>query len=360
MKRFLALVVGAIVALPLVGALAGLPEAPAVARGATFIRGTQQADGGFGGFGDGQTMDAIFAIRSANIDPAGVTKDGKSPVDFLKAKAAGQTKPAAAAKAALAARAAGLNPRSVGGTDLIAAILAGYTASNGQFAADDFSQAITIVGLACTGNGVPNGAVLALRKTQIADGGWGFGGASDADTTAIALQALLAAGAPRNDAAVVKAVAYFVATQAKDGGWGFDPAESNASSTGFALQSLIAAGQDIDGPTFKKAGGTPVSYLLGQQQADGSFKGFDPAFAANQVVPALAGRTFCNAIDTPIRPDAPAPPPAAPAARPVAPQPPNTGSGAEDGSDTFAILLGLLALAAAGSAGFVAYQRRHS
>ena len=44
-----------------------------------------------------------------------------------------------------------------------------------------------------------------------------------------------------------------------------------------------------------ESGTDPVGYLLSQQRSDGSFTGFDPSFATNQVVPALAGRSFAAA-----------------------------------------------------------------
>ena len=115
--------------------------------------------------------------------------------------------------------------------DLIAAIEAGYDDATGRFAADDFGQSLAILGLACTGFDAPAGALEALLERQLDDGGWGFEGASDPDTSAIALQAVIAAGTTTSDSAVAAAIAYFRAAQASDGGWGFTPDESNTSST---------------------------------------------------------------------------------------------------------------------------------
>ena len=293
--------------------------ADAVLRAARYIATTQQPDGGFGGFGDGQTFDAIFALRSAGIDPAQVKTGGKSPVDFLNARAAEQTQAASAAKAALAARAANLDPRSLNGVDLLAVVSGTYDSVTGRYASDDFSHGVAMLGLTCNGVDVPNGSVGALRAAQLDDGGWGFDGFSDPDTTAIALQALIAAGVPASDPSVATALAYFESTQAPDGGWGFTPTESNTSSTAYVVQALIAAGIDPRSPRFG-APVSPLDYLLGQQAPDGSFAGFDPAFATNQVVPALAGRSFCYAPVTPASGGVPS-------ARPTAPLPPNTGSG---------------------------------
>jgi Squalene-hopene cyclase C-terminal domain/Prenyltransferase and squalene oxidase repeat len=311
MKLLLLAIAAVAIALPILGASAALPESAAVGRAASFIVASQEADGGFGGFGDGQTFDAVYALRSAGIDPAVVKRDGKSPADFLRAKAGAQVSAAAAAKAALAAKALGLDPSSVNGIDLQRAVSSRYNDINGRFAGDDFSQSIAILGLVCTGGSAPGGSLSALKSAQLADGGWGFDGFSDADTTAIAVQALFAAGVPKSDAAVGKGLAYFKATQAADGGWGFDPTASNASSTAFVVQALIAAGEDADGAAYRKGDATPVSFILAQQLPDGSFAGFDPGFAANQVTPALAGRTFCDAVSTPVTRAVPTPTPTA-------------------------------------------------
>ena len=57
-KLVLLAALAALLALPAL-ASAALPESDAVMSGVEFIRTTQQDDGGFGGFGPGQSMDAI-------------------------------------------------------------------------------------------------------------------------------------------------------------------------------------------------------------------------------------------------------------------------------------------------------------
>jgi len=357
MRRLFLALAAAAAALPALAASAALPRPEAIEAGAAYIRTTQQADGGYAS-SPGQSMDAIFALRSAGYDPARETKGGTSPSGYLKANAAGAKTAASAAKAALAAKALGLDPKAVNGTDLIATVSSAYKAETGTYADDDFSQSIAMIGLACTGNPVGAKAADALRGKQVAkDGGWGFAGASDADTTAIAIQALLAAGVPKTDPAVVKALAYLKATQGNDGGWGFDPAASNASSTAYAVQALIALGEDPAAAAWAKGGVTPIAYLLGQQTADGSFKGFDTAYATNQVLPALAGRTFCNAPETAVTRTAPvatvSPSPVTPptVTTPVAPNPPSTGNsaGASGGRDELPVILMAVVLLAGGT-----------
>ncbi|KAA0233600.1 hypothetical protein EDM76_09190 [bacterium] len=338
MHRLLAATLAALLALPLLAAGAGHPDRTAALRGVEFIRTTQQPDGGFGPFG--QTMDAIYAIRAAGLDPNTFAAGGNSPAAYLRSNAPSATKPANAAKAALGARALGLDPRNIEGTDLITAIENGFAPDTGRFAEDDFSQSIAMLGLACSGVATPSTAIRALREAQAADGGWGFGGFSDPDTTAIALQALVASGVPRGDSSIVKGVAYLRATQAADGGWGYG-GDSNASSTAFVVQGLVASGEQVESATYAKGKASPVTFLLAQQNPDGSFKGFDAAFATNQAVPALAARGFCETSTTPITP--------APALTP--PKPPATGSGlaAIPSQGGMLVVVGL-ALVTAGSA----------
>jgi len=337
---------------------AALPERDAALRGVEFIRTTQQSDGGFGGFGPGQTMDAVYAIRSVGIDPNTFVKDGKTPADFLRANAADVTRPGLAAKFVLGAIALGLNPRNVDGTDFTAIIRGAYDAGTGRYASDDFNQALSIIGLVAAGDPVPTAAVTALRTAQLSDGGWGFGGSSDPDSTAIALQALLAAGVPTSDPDVQEALAYLRAAQADDGGWGFDPAASNVNSTAFVVQALIAAGENPESAAYTKPGGNPIQFLLSQQQPDGSFVGYDPAFATNQVVPALMGRTFLNAPFTPLSQATPTPSPTATATaqptRTPTPAVAKTGTGMASSSGSTwgaaAALAGAVLLAGAAAA----------
>lgn len=395
--RRLFLVVAGAALLPAVAFAASLPQPQAVTSAASNLASLEQPGGGFGGGSIGANADAIVAIRAAGYDPAKlVASDGSTPVDYVKANATAATKDTDAAKLVLAAAAVGLDPTSISGTNVTAAISAGFDASTGRYAADDFSQAIAMLGLACTNNAVPAPAVHALESAQVqADGGWGYQGTSDPDTTAIAVQALLASGTPATDPAVTAAIGYFKANQLDDGGWGYPPA-SNVNSTAYVMQALIAAGEDP--ATYVKGGVNPVSYLVSQQQADGSFPGVSAEVATEQVLPALAGRTYCNAASTmisqqgtppresvtptptsttatstatPGTPTASATTPAASTPTPRetprptkeighgrTPSAPNSGSGTGASSNPAALLAGALALFAVASGLSVAALRR--
>ncbi len=349
MPRFVPVFLMAAVAALWLGVAFASAERDAALRGAEYLRGAQESDGGFGGFGPGQTFDTVFAFRSVGIDPATVTTDGNSPADFLRANLEEVTESAGlAAKAALAAVAMGLDPRDVDGVDLIGAIVGFHDEDSGAFADDAFSHGLAVLGLACTGNDAPNGALEYLREAQLDDGGWGFEEDGDPDTTAIALQAYIAGGGSAADETGSAALAFFAETQASDGGWGFEPDESNANSTAYVIQALMAAGEDQAGYAIN--GATPMEALLALQQEDGSFAGFDPVFATAQTVPALAGRTFCDApmteLDASSMEDAPA-----------EPEPAAVGTGLADRGQPLPFAGLGAALMVAGAAMFVASRR---
>ncbi len=370
MKRLVLLAAASLALIPAFVS-AALPATDAVLKGAAFIKTVQRPDGGYAEL-PGQSIDAILAVRAAGYDPRLDVKDGKTPVDWLIANAPSVTAAPSAAKAALGAKALSLDPKNVGGTNLIAVAQAGYNAETGAYASNAFSQSIAILGLACTGNQVGAKAADNLKAAAVSGGGWGFGGSADPDTTAIAIQALLAAGLPKTDPAIAAGFAWLKANQGSDGGWGFDPSASNTSSTAFAVQALLALGENPESAAYTKNGVNPVQYLLSQQLPDGSFAGYDPAFAANQVVPALAGRTFCNMAETPItrtRPAAqptPTPQPTTPPASPTAaaatptPRPPATGdtaAAAPAGGELLLALAGAVLLLGGGAAAVAARRR---
>jgi hypothetical protein len=254
---------------------------------------------------------------------------------------------------------------------------AAYDDETGQYDPTSFSQALVMLGLQCTGATVPAEAVAALEAMQLEDGGWGFAEAGEPDTTALVLQALVEAGVAVTADSVSDGLAFLASAQGADGGWGFD-GESNANSTAYVIQSLIAAGEDPEGEAWTKDGANPVGFLAGLQAGDGSFPGFDPAYATNQAVPALAGRTFCNAVSTEISVEEPTPTPTAeptttpappsptaisvpPTATPTiaAPRPPATGTGAADASvSTVAVVVMGLGMAALGM-GAIGARRRN-
>ncbi len=148
---------------------------------------------------------------------------------------------------------------------------------------------------------VPAEAVTSLKGLQQKDGGWewspGFG--SDTNSTALAVQALVAAGEPLTSTVIANGLSYIKTAQGKDGGFTYSPAQnsgSDADSTAYVVQAIVAAGQEPVTTTWTVDGNTPISYLLSLQLPDGSFewqKGAGSnALATQQAVAALLERSY--------------------------------------------------------------------
>jgi hypothetical protein len=114
------------------------------------------------------------------------------------------------------------------------------------------------------------GSLLAVRNT---DGG--FNGSKDYPSnvldTAFALQAL-AAGST-DTTAINGSLSYLLAAQNSDGGWGFVPGQtSHVYYTAIVMQALeSASGGQVQTTAIANALSRATSYLLAQQQPDGSW-----------------------------------------------------------------------------------------
>jgi energy-coupling factor transport system substrate-specific component len=246
-------------------------SAPSTARAsaspAGYLLSAQNADGGFGG-SPGQSSTQLFSgwaalgLAAEGYNPQDVRKGGRSLVDYLRAGARSASDPGSLERTILAVATAGLNPSSFGGRDLVAALkqrIAGNGAVSNQTNLTSFAV------LALRGAGVsPPAKMLAwLVRQQDRDGGFNFstvGAVSDVDDTAAALEALRGAF-PR---ARHRAVSYIERHQDSDGGFPQNPgAGSNAQSTAWAVQGLLAAG--VSGRTVDRA----LSYLRSLLAPDG-------------------------------------------------------------------------------------------
>lgn len=295
----------------------------AAAKALDWLRSQQNDDGGFTtGFSAesnlGATVDAVVAVASAGQDPNAWTKDGKSPLDYLATTVADAGESSGdTAKLILAAVAAGKDPTDFAGTDLVTALNAFYDADSGAFEGIATFHMMAMLALAAAGEPVPQAAVTWLESVQNDDGGWSFDGSvgenvADTNSTALAIQALIAAGQPAGSPAIQKALDYLRGQQNEDGGFPYAKpsdfgTESDANSTAYVIQALVAAGQDPTGAEWTAEGGTPLDRLLALQiEESGAFnwKAEVPGenmLATIQAIPALTRTPFSALSSVPAR-----------------------------------------------------------
>ncbi|MFI7211360.1 cell wall anchor protein [Micromonospora maritima] len=294
-SRRLATTLGAVATTTLV-AIAALPPtvgaAPADdARAAASWLAGQFTDGSlpgpFGGPDWGLTIDGLVALSATGVDDstrraatAQVAAHVRAYNSYDDWGIEGFTDGGATAKLLYAASAAGADPTDFGGYDLRAetlSLLAGAdagtqrgrvtsrtTADSGPDVGNTFDQSFAVLGLARSGD-VPQDAVDFLVRQQCVAGGFRLypdtaDGPSpscdaqpdatlDVDSTAMAVQALLAAaddGAAGAGDAARRGADWLAAQQRADGSFGGSgpTTGANANSTGLAGQALAAAGDD--------------------------------------------------------------------------------------------------------------------
>jgi prenyltransferase beta subunit len=223
-----------IVAVLLAGVIGG-GGAHAAASPTSYLLSAQNSDGGLGG-APGQGSSQLFSgwaalgLAAEGINPQRVVKDGHSLAAYVASD--GGSDAGSLERTILALRAAGLPATSQ------LAALEGRFGPNGSVSDQTNLTAFAVLALRSAGV-TPSGATLGwLRRQRDRDGGFNFataGGGSDVDDTGAVLEAL---GGPDP-----RAVGFIEHQQNRDGGFPSQTgAESNAQSTAWAVQGLLAAG----------------------------------------------------------------------------------------------------------------------
>ncbi len=273
------------------------PQLTAAAHALNWLRAQQRSDGSFGSVND--TVETLMAVSANGIDASGwrhspslLANVLSTGPEFANRNAAGSGKLAVALAAQESCWPIGAEKP-----------LDHYDAASGTFSPDTLYQGWGILGTTALGESVPVSAVVSLKEHQQENGGWelfaGFG--ADTNATALALQALIAAGEPVTSTSVVSGLAYLEDAQNDDGGFPYSPdspwsTESDTNSTTYVLQALLAVGEDPLTGKWAAANGDPISYLLSMQLPDGSFEwqagSGSNQLATQQVIPALMHRSF--------------------------------------------------------------------
>jgi Squalene-hopene cyclase C-terminal domain/Prenyltransferase and squalene oxidase repeat len=296
-----------LLAIALVAATAAAAAPTARAASSTqYLLAAQNDDGGFGpapGTGSTQlhTGWTALGLAAAGRNPADVSRGGKSIVDYLRAGSGSLNDTGELERTILVLHAAGIDPTSFADRNLVAELNADRK-PNGSVDGLVDHTAFGIFAFRAAGQGRGSAAVKAaaswLARQQNADGGFGFarhGTASDVDNTASSLQALVDAGRGRSRHAR-RALAFLRANQNRDGGFPLNPnGGSNAQSTAWAIQALVAARQNPS--TLRRGGRSPVAYLKSLTGPDGAVRYSrtskqTPVWVTGQALTALEGKPF--------------------------------------------------------------------
>ena len=186
------------------------------------------------------------------------------------------------------------------------------------------ATAYAVMALAA-GQGVIVGPTIGyLTSSQRSDGSWNYAGSltddGDVDTTAVVVQALLAAGFKPDEAVITNAYAYLARAHNADGSWSsFGSPDPNSTAT--ATMAVRAGGFDPASSVWRNtfapelAGttyGSPYMFLEDQQQSNGRIASPNDSygvntFATSQAIEALAGAVLPEGAPDADCPTAPAP-----------------------------------------------------
>lgn len=285
-------------ATPMATPLASPVAGPGLPAAVDWLVGQQQEDGswlGFSGEPDaGTTVDAIIALgaaREAGIDvdisiDLALTWLGDEDVAATYAESGtGQS-----AKLVLALVAADAESLEVGGVSPLNLLAGGQDAETGLYGMGLYDHAYVLMALAATDSDIPANAIESLATAQATNGGFAWDGSTDetmadSNTTAMIVQALVAAGQPADDPVVAGAVGYLRTVVTAQGASYSIGAEADANSTALVAQALQVVGDNVT---------HLLTALTTFQNANGAFHWMhtdvaDNSFSTIQVIPAAAG-----------------------------------------------------------------------
>jgi hypothetical protein len=328
------------------------PASKAVAVHAVdWLATEQQVDGGFESAGAPgfETRDATLAIaENAQTGPTWSVAEALAAVQSLEAGGSGPTPLAFLESDTNVANSAGGAAKTIVLTALPLGVDPTHFGSLGNLVTTAGADCSTVPNEFLNNNlyvlladkllcgSIPPAALATVRAAQQANGGWNFTGDPtgtdiDNDTTALAVEVLVASGADASDPAVHGALVFFAQNLQANGAWQFFGSD-DPNSTAMALIGITAAGFDPAVPCWRDtvtpaSTGTPYpspdAWLRSQQQPNGQIAspndaGFPSTFATSQAVEGLLRawlpilRASAHACPPP---STPTPTPASPAVR---------------------------------------------
>jgi hypothetical protein len=309
---------GAVCAVAIVALLSGSLSSSASAADASsstvaaaapaWLRTQQQSDGGLWVIDPSfETRDSALALAAAaqttstwsTVEARAALSDlhfggnGPTPLDQLDAFAENlKSAPDAGAAAktiVLSALPLGFDPAAFdpagngNAVDLVAMLDSGCSANSASFGSVFWDTLYGMLAKKLVCGAVPSSAIATVRDAQQVNGGWNFNGdptASDVDpdSTALAIEALIASGSDHTDPSVAKALQFFAAQQQASGAWQAFGGSDDTNSTSLVVMAIAAAGFDptvscwrdtADSGLAGAAYASPDAWLRAQQQSDG-------------------------------------------------------------------------------------------
>ena len=261
-----------------------LLAATSVTRGADFLQTRQLPDGSFAERGQ-PGYPQLTAWATVGLTAAGAAPQAKAlTVKYLVAHEAELTSATDLALAALAERALGQN------VDRPLARLRALERPNGSFSGLVNGTAWSVLAFRGNGSTVHAATIRWLLARQTEAGGWSWSprGAADSNDTAAVVQALRSVNVKGRP--IDRGLRFLLRFRNRDGGFELTQGRaSDAQSTAWAVQAFLAAG--------KAPPRGALAYLKRLQRPDGSFRystryTTTPVWVTAQVLPALARRAF--------------------------------------------------------------------
>jgi Prenyltransferase and squalene oxidase repeat len=255
-----------------------------VSSGVVFLQTRQLPDGSFAERGQ-PGYPQLTAWATLGLAAAGTTPQARGlTAKYLVTHEAQLTSATDLALVALAEQALGQN------VDRPLARLRTLERPNGSFGGLVNRTAWSVLALRGNGSPVHGASIRWLLARQTRAGGWSWSprGAADSNDTAAVVQALRSANVKGQP--VERGLRFLLRFRNRDGGFELTHGRgSDAQSTAWAAQAFLAAG--------KPAPRGALAYLKRLQRTDGSFRysaryTTTPVWVTSQVLPALARKAF--------------------------------------------------------------------
>lgn len=252
-----------------------------VVNALNYLKSQQDSDGCIGGFAVSAWVINGIVAAGENPTSAKWTNGSNSLVDCIKKDTAWFNDSVRTAtdfeRQIIAIVAAGKDPTNFNGLNYVAKLKTFYDGTqmgSSSLLNDDMWGVIALIAAGDPSSSAEiQGMVAFIEANQGADNGWswGVGQASDADSTATAIMALIAAGKPNSQQNIQDAVDYLKTQQDTTTAGFLSWGSANPDSTSYAMDGIVAVGQEPTSAEWQKNSTNPMEYLLTWQQADGGF-----------------------------------------------------------------------------------------